>query len=135
MALAVCAVLWSDPAFAALACAYTPGCPQHTTQVRRATPINPLPIIADSKPCCPAHHAPAKSPMDTPSCCASDDSGATLPAASFSSYNPRPRQALALLTATLFACPALDIHSSWLAAETTASYVKPVTQKKTDLRI
>lgn len=128
MALALCAVLWSDPAIAELLCAATPACPHHAAPTQQR-----FPSVSGVKPCCPAHRAPLSAPADGPACCASD-SGAILPAASFLSGNNGPKRALACVAASPFASLPAD-QSLLLTSETTVSCVKPVDQKKTDLRI
>ncbi len=134
LALAVCAVLWSDPAFAEMVCAATPACPHHAVQLQQSSPVKVLPIIAGAKSCCPAHSAPL-APADTPTCCAVDDTGAVLPAASFVSGNTGSKHALAALASALFAPASLTDYSSLFDDQTAVSYVQPVNQKKTDLRI
>ena len=132
MALAVCAVLWSDPAVAELICAATPGCPHHAAQARISSPANAIPSISGVKPCCPLHRAPLGAPADTTACCAFGNTRAVLPVAS--SGNSGSKQALAHVASSLFACAATD-PSLLFNSEITISYVKPVNQKKTDLRI
>ena len=135
MALAICAVLWADPAVAELACTATPGCPYHAAHVQQASPRAVLPTISGLKPCCPRHSAPLKAPTDTPACCAAGDSGAILPAESFLSGNNGPKHALAYIASTLFSSASLTDRSLRFNSETSVSYLKPVAEKKTDLRI
>ena len=133
LVLAICALLWSDPAFAALACAHTPACPQHMglRQAGSAAQTS-FARIADGKPCCPMHRQSPATPADMPSCCASGDTGAILPAVSVG--HSRTKDALARLASALFASASLS--SEWrLDVDTAAGYVKPIDQKKTDLRI
>jgi hypothetical protein len=135
MALAICAVLWADPAVAELACTATPGCPQHATHAQQASPRAVLSTVSGLKSCCPRHSAPLKAPTDTPACCAAGDTGAVLPSASFLSGKNGPKHALAYLASALFSSAPLTDRSLRFSSETRFSYVRPVDEKKTDLRI
>ncbi len=135
MAVAICAVLWSDPAVAELICARTPACPHHATLVPSSSPANAIPSISGVKACCPRHSAPLRSPGDTPTCCAAGDTGAVLPATSFLSRNNGPKHALVYLASALFSSASLTNRSLRFSSETSVSYVQPVNEKKTDLRI
>jgi hypothetical protein len=129
MVLAICAVLWSDPAVAELVCAATPSCPHHATQIQASRLA--LPTITGTKACCPRHSAP----VQTPTCCAATEGAAVLPAASFSSRKNGPKHSQALIASTLFSSPSLAERSRRFSSDISISYDKPVDQKKTDLRI
>ena len=87
------------------------------------------------KPCCPRHGAPLKAPSDTPACCATSDTGAVLPAESFLSGHNGPKHALAYTASVLFSSPSLTGRSLRFSSKTCVSYLKPVDEKKTDLKI
>ncbi len=136
IALALCAVLWSDPAFAALACTQMPGCPQHAARLQQPPPVAASHLsVADAKPCCPMHAgSPFQRPADMPGCCAWRNADSLVPARLFSSRQS-PSKQLAELTAAHFPSASLAGHSPLSRCETAAFYIKPVDQKKTDLRI
>ncbi len=135
MALAICAMLWCDPAVAELVCAATPSCPHHARQAQRPSPAKLLPTIAGVTPCCPRHSAPLRTPADTPDCCIAGDSGAILPVASFVSGNSGPKHALPYAASALFTSASPRDRSLFFNSETSVSYIKPVLEQKTDLRI
>jgi hypothetical protein len=131
MALAVWAVLWADPAFAEIVCAATPSCPHRAVQTLPSFSLRAITSVSGVKPCCPRHSTPA----ETPECCVSAETGAVLPVASFSSANSGLQPALAHSPSALFSCATLTGGSLLLQFEAAVAYVKPVAQKKTDLRI
>jgi len=131
LALAICAILWCDPAFAALVCAHAADCPKHAAPATSVAGKS-VASITDAKPCCPMQrHNPAR-PAELPTCCALSNTGAMVPTAS--AQNSRASHQLAQLASALFASAALTRYPlpTW---HTTVSYVKAVNQKKTDLRI
>ena len=139
LVMALCAALWSSqPAFAALACAQTPGCPQHAAHLQQQR--LPIPTsqysISDSKPCCPMHsQSPSKGAGDVAGCCAWGDADSRLVPSSFAPEHSRPRRVLAKLPSELFHSALQTGHSPLFRFETALFYVKPVDQKKTGLRI
>jgi hypothetical protein len=135
LVMALCAVLWSShPAFAAFACAHTPDCPQHAAHLQQRLPSQYL--ISDSKPCCPMHtQSPSKGAGDVAGCCAWGDANSRLVPNSFAPKHSRARQALAELRSELFRLALQTGHSPLFRLETALFHIKPVDQKKTDLRI
>ena len=133
MTLAVCAVLWSNPATAEMLCAATPGCPHHAPTLRQSSPSPALPIIASLTACCPAH-SPLKAPVDPPACCAATETGAVVTPSSCCPGDKGSRRVLAAGPAALFSI-ASEYSPLSLNSKQAVPYVQPVDQKKTDLRI
>lgn len=136
MALALCAVLWSDPSFAALICR-APQCSLDAMQSRQQPPAAARSVglatnrLSDATPCCPMHARHPKGASDELSCCNIDRAASLTQAAS---ERPRSKRIVAAASRQNPAAPPLA-DSPPPTSQAAALYVKPVDQKKTDLRI
>ena len=133
--LALTLVVSSDAALASFVCPHMSGC-EHG-----------MPAADDSKtaiefhstaamPCCPVKpEVSMQCDASAMECCAWHHSNSDVTAVLFASDQPHPKQLVAALVAATTAAPALAArpHTSGVAVD--LAYVKPVTQKKTDLRI
>jgi hypothetical protein len=131
--LATFAVVGSDPAIAAIVCSRSTACPEHGGMAA-AKAVDIQHSIQADKACCPMHRQPSKPPLDSAECCAWSSSDSLIPTVSFASDQSQSGE---LHAALLPAGIAFSHARDWRAAgfEQAASYVKPVNQKKTDLRI
>jgi hypothetical protein len=133
--LALFAFACSDPAIAAMLCPRAADCAQHERAVRTQTPTPISLSIAAIRPCCPMHREmPAQPPIDAANCCAWSATDSSVPTPSFTSRQPRMNDLLALPSIPLLIL-ARSVGSSLTISESGERYLKPVHQKKTDLRI
>jgi len=129
--LALCAVLCSSPAFAALVCAYTPACPTQPERLQLAAATNAHDSIASSKSCCPVHKRKPAMPSGPFDCCARGPADFLLRAA----FSPGPHQRLIALRSSPFDSLPVVTAVPLASFEAASLYAKPVDHKKTDLRI
>ena len=92
---------------------------------------------AQTMPCCPINSDDSSFDCggSAMQCCAWHHGDSEVSAILFSSDMPRPRQLVAVLPVTAPDAPTLAARPSVSGLAGDLSYVKPVTQKKTDLRI
>ncbi len=130
--LVLAVLVWSDAALASFVCPYMSG-GEHG-----------MPVAGDSKagaegaamPCCPVKHETSmQCEASMMECCAWHHRENDVSAILFISDQPKPKQLAAVLPAAIAAAPSLiaQAHVPGLADD--LPYLKPVTQKKTDLRI
>jgi len=135
LTLALCAVLWSDPSFAALICR-SPQCSLDAMRSRQPWPAAVRPAastsrISDATPCCPRHARNPNGLPDELSCCNIDRAASLTQALS-----ERPgTNRLGMAAVQRFPATSSLRHSPLPDARSEAPYLKPVDQKKTDLRI
>jgi hypothetical protein len=129
--VALCAILCSSPTFAALLCAYTSVCPKQAERLQVKTPVNAHDSVGSSTSCCPVHKRKPMVPSGPFDCCARGPADFLLRAAFSPTANQRP---IALRSNALDLLPAAS-NVPLAGFETLSLYVKPVQQKKTDLRI
>ena len=139
--LALSALMGSDSALAALICTQTMGCHATSSVQGEATPkseeLSPAPDSAvQSMPCCPGSNENAMQCADPAMGCCTLEQGSSQPAVVVS----KSISGGATLDAALSATPAESLYPAtgrfiegW--GTNTSLYVKPVNQKKTDLRI
>lgn len=125
----------SDAALASFVCPHMSGCEQGMPAPGEANTSSDA-ANAAAMPCCPVKpEVSMECDASAMECCAWHHSDSDFTAVLFVSDQPHPRQLVAALpVATTVAPPlAAHVHVPGLAAD--LAYVKPVTQKKTDLRI
>jgi len=133
--LALAVLVWSDAALATFVCPYMAG-QEHGMPVASASNAGAEGVAATAMPCCPVKHETSmQCEASMMECCAwhhrENDASAIL----FASDQPKPKQLAAVLPAAIATAPRLvaQAHVPGLADD--LPYLKPVTQKKTDLRI
>jgi hypothetical protein len=136
MALGLLAIFCSDPAIAAMLCPRAIACARHERTVQAETPTASLVSIVTTQSCCPLHReGPAQMPVDPTNCCAWNASDSSVPTPSFTSKQSRDSDQPAQLPSGLSAFIALQPEPSLGPDDSGILHVKPVSQKKTDLRI
>jgi hypothetical protein len=133
--LALAVFVWSDAAVASFVCPHMSGC-EHGMPVSADSNAGSENAAAEAMPCCPVKpETSMECGTSAMQCCAWHGRDSDVSAIVFASAQPRPRQIAAVLPVAAPAAPTLTAraHVSGLAHD--LAYVKPVTQKKTDLRI
>jgi hypothetical protein len=133
MALAV--VVWSDAALASFVCPHMSGCEHGMPMpVQRGTGADQT--AAGAMPCCPMNSDSSfDCGVSAMECCAWHHSDSSVSAILFSSDQPRPKQLVAVLPVDAPDATPLTAHASAPGLAGDLPYIKPVPQKKTDLRI
>jgi hypothetical protein len=133
--LALALVVSSDAALASFLCPHMSGCE------------NGMPAAANSNPaaentagapmqCCPVKpQVSMDCDVSAMECCVWHHSDTDVTALLCASDQPRPRQPVALLPAVALVAPVLSPRDHVPGLADDLAYFKPVTQKKTDLRI
>lgn len=133
--LALAVVVWSDAAVASFLCPHMSGC-EHGMPASADSNPQAEPAAAETMPCCPVKPAASmQCGVSAMECCAWHGRDSDVFAILFASDHPKPKQIAAVLPATVSAAPPLIAHISVCGLADDLSYIKPVTQKKTDLRI
>jgi hypothetical protein len=135
MILAVAVFVWSDAALASFVCPHMSGC-EHGMPAMAHSHANAEAAAIETMPCCPVEpEVSMECDVSAMECCAWHHSDSDVSAVLFASDQPRPKQIPAVLPARILVAPSLRVREAvpWLTAD--LAYVKPVSQKKTDLRI
>jgi len=133
--LALAVFVWCDAAFASFLCPHMSGC-EHGMPAPNGSSTATDNAAAETTPCCPVK---PESSMEcggsAMECCAWHGRDSDVPAILFASDHPRPRQIAAVVQAATLTAPNLTAHVHIPGVDEDLAYIKPVTQKKTDLRI
>ncbi len=133
--LALAVFVWSDGALASFVCPHMSGC-EHGMPGSGDQQAGAEAATAEAMPCCPVKPGTSmECDASAMECCAWHHGESDVAAVLFASDQPRPRQIAALLPATVAAAPSLLAHAHLAGLAAALAYVKPVAQKKTDLRI
>jgi hypothetical protein len=131
--LALALFVWSDAALASFVCPHMTGCEDGMPS--QADTIADQPA-ATAMPCCPVKPETSMECGDSAmECCAWHHRDSDVFAILSTSNQSRPKQLLAVLPAATTAAPMPAAHPPVSRCASNDSYVKPVSQKKTDLRI
>lgn len=133
--LALAVIVWSDAAVASFVCPHMSGC-EHGMPAAADSHALAENGAAETMPCCPVKSdSSMECDASAMECCAWHHGDSDVLAMLFASDHPRPKQIAAVLPAAASAAPSLfaRTHAPGLADD--LPYLKPVTQKKTDLRI
>jgi len=133
--LALAVVVWSNAAVASFVCPHMSGC-EHGMPAPGDANAGTENADVETMPCCPMNsdNASIECNASAMECCAwhrDSDVSAVL----FASDQPRPRQIAAVLSAAAVFTPRLIARAHVPGLADVLTHVKPVTQKKTDLRI
>jgi hypothetical protein len=132
--LALAVLVWSGAALAYFVCPHMAGC-EHGMPASSHSNAGPKTAAAETMPCCPVKpEISMECEASVMECCVLHHRESDVSAILFASDQPKPKQLAAVLPAVLTA-PSLiaQAHVPGLAVD--LLYLKPVTQKKTDLRI
>jgi hypothetical protein len=133
--LALAVFVWSDAAFASFLCPHMSGC-EHGMPASDAPGTATDNAAAETTPCCPVK---PESSMEcggsAMECCAWHGRDSDVPAILFASDHPQPKQIAAVVQAATLTAPNQTAHVYIPGVDEDLAYIKPVTQKKTDLRI
>ena len=133
--LALAVVVWSDAALASFVCPHMSGC-EHGMPMPAQGSAGTNQTSTEVMPCCPmSSDRSMDCGISAMECCAwhHNDSGSS--AILLSSDQPRPKQLVAVLPVPAATAPSLFAYPHVPGLAYNLPYVKPVTQKKTDLRI
>ena len=137
--LALSAIMWSDAAFSMLLCPHTTGCHQGAAvSQRHSSPEDTASSDSSevqSMPCCPVQLSSSAQCGTAPVRCCVLHHGGLGNSAIVSSAQARSKRSQAVLTATIAEDAVTPAHSPLIEHDSSATYVKPVNQKKADLRI
>ena len=135
--LALAVLMSSDAALAALACAHSMGChsgPLGVTKAADSSPETAAPEV-QGMACCPNSSEVEMQCADPAMGCCTLEQGGPQSAVVVSKWGPTPARHYPLLSAAnTVALPASTRHLD-NNRNATSLYIKPVSQKKTDLRI
>jgi hypothetical protein len=139
--LALSALMWSDSALAALICSQRMGCHATSSVQGQASLAAEDQSPADdsavhSMACCPHSDEDAMQCLDPAMGCCTLEQGSSQPAVVDSKSNSRPAKldvAVSSASAAVTSSAAEQVIHGWHID--TSLYIRPVNQKKTDLRI
>lgn len=133
--LAIAVFVGCDAAVASFLCPHMSGC-EHGMPAADKSNASGENAAARAMPCCPVK---PESSMECGSgameCCAWHGRDSDVPAILFASDHPRPKPIVAVVRAATLTAPSLIAHAQLPGSAGDLPYLKPVTQKKTDLRI
>lgn len=133
--LALALFVWSDAALASLVCPHMSGC-EHGMPASGDSQAAADNATAEAMPCCPVKpEASMECGGSAMECCAWHHRDSDVSAILFASDQPRPKPIAALLPPAAAAAPSLMARAHLPSSDDDLPFVKPVTQKKTDLRI
>ena len=133
--LVVALFVWSDAALASFLCPHSSGC-EHGMPMPSAPTGATEAATAESLPCCPVvPEASMDCPASAMECCTWHHSDSEVTALLFASDQPQPKHAAAVTPAAVSVEPPFVARLHIFGFTDGPPYVKPVTQKKTDLRI
>jgi hypothetical protein len=134
MILAIAVLFSADAALASFVCPHMSGCEHGMPASENSNPAKDA--SSEAMPCCPVKpESSMECDASAMECCAWHHSDSDVSAILFASDHPRPKQLVAVLSSIASPAPSFmaRVHIPGLADDLT--YIKPVTQKKTDLRI
>lgn len=135
MILALAVLFSSDAALASFVCPHVSGC-EHGMPASGGSNAAAEDASSEAMPCCPVKpESSMECGASEMECCAWHHSDSDVFAILFASDHPRPRQFAAVLSSVVPAAPSLMAHAHVPGLAGHLPYIKPVTQKKTDLRI
>lgn len=133
--LALAVAVWSEAAVASFVCPHISGCEHGMPAADDATAATEN-TAAETMPCCPVKpEASLECSSSAMECCALHGRDSDVFAILFASDHPKPKQIAALSPAAMSSAPSLMARAPIPGLADDLAYVKPVTQKKTDLRI
>jgi hypothetical protein len=135
MILALAVLFSSDAALASFVCPHMSGC-EHGMPASGNSNAAAADASAQAMPCCPVKpESSMECGASAMECCAWHHSDSDISAILFASDHPRPREIAAVLPSAVLNAPSLMAHAHISGFADDLAFVKPVTQKKTDLRI
>ena len=134
--LAIAVIVWSDAALASFVCPHMSGCEHGMPASTDVAAAADKTSVEEGTPCCPVNSENTmQCDVSAMQCCAWHHNDSDVFAVLFASDHPRPKQIVALLPAAMPTAPSLIAHAHVSGLAEDLAYIKPVTQKKTDLRI
>jgi hypothetical protein len=141
LVLAISLATWSDLAVAAFLCPHISGCPDQATNQVATNASNKTTQHAGHSslglmPCCPKHGQTAwQCDMAVRDCCIWKHNDPPPAAVQDASRHPAPNHAIAISPAVIALVPSLATDPWPRSSDSAPLFIKPVNQKKTDLRI
>ncbi len=134
--VALAVFVWSDAAVASFLCPHMSGCEHGMSAPEASNAAGESAAANESMPCCPVKpESSMQCGISAMECCAWHGRDSDNFAILFASDHPKPKQIPAVLPAATAAPPSVLAHAHVAGLADDLPYIKPVTQKKTDLRI